>query len=70
LLELVRSLDVADAIKVPKALLGRLEAYRGGKAATDDLTFLLLHHHAGGPPRLTLGQKLDVYAKVFGLKRV
>jgi phosphoserine phosphatase RsbU/P len=70
LLELVRSLDVGDATKVPKALLGRLEAYRAGKAPTDDLTFLLLHHHAGGSPRLTLGQKLDVYARVFGLKRV
>jgi serine phosphatase RsbU (regulator of sigma subunit) len=70
LLELVRSLDVTDATEVPKALVGRLESYRGGQAPTDDLTFLLLHHHGGGPPRLTLGQTLDVYAKVLGFKRV
>jgi hypothetical protein len=55
---------------LPYAVLGRLEAYRRGKAPTDDLTFLLLNHHAGGPPRLTLGHKMDVYERVFGLKRV
>ena len=52
------------------ALLARLEAYRGGRAPDDDLTLLLLHHNAGGPPRQTLRQTLDVYAKVLGLKRV
>jgi serine phosphatase RsbU (regulator of sigma subunit) len=70
LLELVRFLDVTDPTKVADALHARLEAYRGGEAPADDLTFLLLHHNAGGPPRLTLGQTLDVYAKVLGLKRV
>jgi sigma-B regulation protein RsbU (phosphoserine phosphatase) len=70
LLALVRSLDVTDPTKVAGALLARLDAYRGGKAPDDDLTFLLLYHNAGGRPRLTLGQTLDVYAKVFGLKRV
>jgi serine phosphatase RsbU (regulator of sigma subunit) len=70
LLELVRSLDVADPARVAEALRARLDAYRGGLAPADDLTFLLLHHNAGSPPRLTLGQTLDVYAKVLGLKRV
>jgi serine phosphatase RsbU (regulator of sigma subunit) len=70
LLELVRGLDVTDPMKVAGALRARLEAYRGGQAPADDLTFLLLHHTAGSPPRLTLGQTLDVYAKVLGLRPV
>jgi serine phosphatase RsbU (regulator of sigma subunit) len=70
LLELIRCLDVSDPTTVAGALLARLEAYRGGQAADDDLTFLLLHHNAGRPPRLTLRQLLDVYAKVLGVKLV
>jgi sigma-B regulation protein RsbU (phosphoserine phosphatase) len=70
LLELVRFLAATDPTRVAGALLARLEAYRAGNAPADDLTFMLLHHNAGGPPRLTLGQTLDVYAKVLGLKRV
>ena len=50
--------------------LAQVRQDRSGQAPDDDLTFLLLHHNAGGPPRLTLGQTLGVYAKVFGLKRV
>jgi serine phosphatase RsbU (regulator of sigma subunit) len=70
LLDLVRSLDVTDPTKVAGALVERLDRYRGGRPAEDDLTFLLLHHNAGSPPRLSLGQTLNVYAKVLGLKRV
>ena len=70
LIELVRFLDVTDPTTVAGDLLARLEAYRGGRAPTDDLTLLLLHHNAGGPPRQTLGQTLDVYAKILGFKRV
>ncbi len=70
LFAMMRDLDVSDPANVSRELVARLDAYRGGKPAEDDLTFLLLHHNAGGPPRLTLGQTLRVYAKVFGLERV
>jgi sigma-B regulation protein RsbU (phosphoserine phosphatase) len=70
LLALVRSLDVTDPAKVASVLVQCLNEYRGGKPPDDDLTLLLLHHNAGSPPRLTLGQTLDVYAKVLGLKQV
>ena len=36
----------------------------------DDMTLVVVHHNAGDTPRLSLGEKLDVYAKVFGLKSV
>lgn len=51
------------------ALLDAVGDYRGGQPAADDLTLLVLRHCAGLPRRATLGEKLDVYAKVFGLKR-
>jgi serine phosphatase RsbU (regulator of sigma subunit) len=70
LFDLVRQLDVAEPAKVAEGLIQRLDGYRQGRAPDDDLTFLLLHRNAGGPARLSLRQKLDVYAKVFGLKSV
>jgi sigma-B regulation protein RsbU (phosphoserine phosphatase) len=70
LLGLARGLDPADPRGVGPALLAGVERHRGGKPADDDMTLLTLHHNAGGPRRMSLGEKLDVYAKVFGLKGV
>ena len=36
----------------------------------DNATVLVLHHNAGPTSRMSVGQKLDVYAKAFGLKMV
>jgi hypothetical protein len=66
----VRSLDIAATQSMAGNLVARLDAVRGGRPAEDDATFLLLHHNAGHPGRLSVKQKLDVYAKVFGLKSV
>jgi hypothetical protein len=38
--------------------------------ADDDVTMLVLRHNGSGPRRLSVAQKFDVYAKVFGLKSV
>lgn len=70
LLNLARDLDATDPRALGPALLRSVEQHRGGRAADDDLTILALHHNAGPPPRLSIGQKLDVYAKVFGIKGV
>ena len=51
-------------------LLAGVEGHRGGRPAEDDVTLLVLHHNAGPPRRMGLGEKLEVYAKVFGLKAV
>ena len=70
LLGMVRYLDAANPADLNRDLLDRLGRYRGGRGANDDVTVLTLHHTASHAPRLSFGQKLDVYAKVFGLKRV
>jgi serine phosphatase RsbU (regulator of sigma subunit) len=68
LLGLVRGLDVNEPGRIGPALLARVAGHRGGRPADDDVTLMVLRHNGEGPRRLSLGEKLDVYAKVFGMK--
>jgi phosphoserine phosphatase RsbU/P len=72
LLEAARGLDRSDLRpdRIGRALLERVACHRGHRSALDDETLVVLHHNASPTPRMTLGQKVDVYAKVFGLKPV
>ena len=70
LLAIVRSLEISQPEHLGPALLEGIHRYRDGGLADDDVTILVLHHNGGPPKRLSVGEKLDVYAKVFGLKRV
>jgi serine phosphatase RsbU (regulator of sigma subunit) len=70
LLDIVRNANRTDPAAIARTLPAAIETHRGGKAADDDLTFLLLRCNAGQPARLSLRQKVDVYAKFFGLKPV
>jgi phosphoserine phosphatase RsbU/P len=74
LLEAARGLNIDVAASSPgaigSALLEAVASHRGRESAEDDMTLVVLHHNAAPPPRLSLTQKADVYAKVFGLKRV
>ena len=55
---------------IGSALLSAVARHRGPVRPDDDVTLIVLHHNASGPRRLSVGQKVDVYAKVFGLKPV
>jgi serine phosphatase RsbU (regulator of sigma subunit) len=72
LLEAVKRLEVADRspASIGGALLAAVSNHRQGQPAADDVTLAVVRHTAGPSPRLTLAQKVDVYAKVFGLKPV
>jgi phosphoserine phosphatase RsbU/P len=72
LLQSVRELDLLDPSPraIGQALLQKVARYRQTESAEDDTTLLVLFHNDGGARRLSVGEKLDVYAKVFGLKPV
>jgi serine phosphatase RsbU (regulator of sigma subunit) len=67
LLELVRGLDVSDLGSLNARVLEAVRAYRGGAPSEDDQTLMVLHHNAADPPRQTLGEKMKVMGKMFGL---
>jgi serine phosphatase RsbU (regulator of sigma subunit) len=72
LLEAARRIDATTGVPstVGQSLLSSAAQHRGGAVADDDVTLVVLHHDASPSPRLSMGQKIDVYAKVFGLKPV
>jgi len=70
LLGIARGVDLSIPGLVGPALVEGVRRHRAGTAAEDDVTLLVLHHNAGPPRRPSIGEKLDVYAKVFGLKAV
>ena len=72
LLDAARAIDLADSSPdvVGAALLSAVARHRGAASADDDVTLIVLHHNASPTPRLSVAEKVDVYAKVFGLKSV
>ena len=70
LLAIARGLDVGSTEHLGAALLEKIREHRAGVPADDDVTVLVLHHNGGPPRKPSIGEKLDVYAKVFGLKGV
>ena len=70
LLEIARGLDAGAPERIGPSLLAKIREHREGVAAEDDVTLLVLHHNAGPPRKPGIGEKLDIYAKVFGIKAV
>jgi phosphoserine phosphatase RsbU/P len=70
LLEVLQTLDATHPATLVQQLITRLHDHLNSQPAIDDATILLLHHNGTRPSPLSLTQKLDVYAKVFRLKRV
>jgi serine phosphatase RsbU (regulator of sigma subunit) len=60
LLAVARGLAPGDPLRVGPALLDGVARHRAARPAAD-VTVLVLHHNAGPTPRLSVGQKLDVY---------
>jgi hypothetical protein len=70
LIEMLSSINADDPACLLDSLDRALFEFQGNRQVQDDLTYLLIHHNGSNPTRLSLTQKLDVYAKVFGLKSV
>lgn len=68
---LAAGLDPADPERLGRDLLAAVDRHRGGRPTQDDdVTLMVLRHNGDGPRSPSLGEKLDVYAKVFGIKPV
>lgn len=70
LLEMVRTIDLADPGRFKDELLERLATYRDGQPAEDDVTLVVLHHNASDPPRMSPGQMVKTVGKMLGLVKV
>ena len=68
LLAIARSLDLSDPHQIAPALIDAIDRHRSGKPADDDLTLLTLFHNARGPHRWSIASRLDVYAKLLGIR--
>ena len=68
LLSLVRTLGNLDQIHLGQALIEALKAHRGGLDPEDDITVVAWRHNGSGARHPSLTEKIDTYAKVFGLK--
>ncbi len=70
LLELARGLkfEGAQPAQWGDRLLAAVAQHRQDKAPDDDVTLVVLHHNATPQRRAGLAEKLDVYAKFFGIK--
>ncbi len=68
LIALARGLEPGNPRTFGRAMLAGVAAHRGGEPFDDDTTLVVLHHNAEGSRRLSVGEKLDVYAKVLRLK--
>lgn len=70
LLRIAETLDPTAPEHFGPRLLAEVARHRGGQVADDDVTLLVLRHTGGPARRAGLGEKLDIYAKVFGLRAV
>lgn len=70
LLELVRTVEADTPQHFCRALLEKVDDYRGGQPSEDDATLLLLHHNGADPPRQSLAEIIKVMGKMLGFVKV
>ena len=68
LIALARGVKSTEPSEIGQSLLAALGDYRGGREADDDVTLVIWRHNATGPRHPSLSEKVETYAKVFGLK--
>ena len=68
LIALTRNLDATHQVDLGLALIDAIANHRGGREADDDTTLVVWRHNGTGPRHPSLPEKIDTYAKVFGLK--
>lgn len=69
LLALASGLDASDPAALGTGLLRAVEAHRGGDAANDDETLLVLRHNATEPPPMPFHMTIKALAHLVGIIR-
>jgi serine phosphatase RsbU (regulator of sigma subunit) len=62
--------DSSTPYTIGATLLNLVSRHRGLAQPDDDVTLIVIRNNGSPRRRLSIAQKVDVYAKVFGLKRV
>jgi sigma-B regulation protein RsbU (phosphoserine phosphatase) len=70
LLKIAKNLNLERPEQIVPALVEAIKTYRSGVEAEDDVTLLLLRQNGGKARKPSIAEKLDVYAKVFGIKSI
>jgi len=70
LLQIVQSVEpeTMDVQTLGQAVLNRVSKFRDDAPADDDESILVVHHNAHGRKHMGISDKINVYAKFFGLK--
>ncbi len=68
LLAIARSIDLSEPHRIAPTLIEAVGRHRSGRPADDDLTLIILFHNGRGPRRWSLASRLDVYAKLLGIR--
>lgn len=70
LLQIVQSLnpDGSDIHTSGEQILSKVSRFRDDRPADDDESILVIRHNAQGRKQMGISDKIDVYAKFFGLK--
>jgi len=67
---LAGQIQISGPEQVGRALLGKVDEWRGHTAPRDDETIIVLHHNASDPPKISVAQALKSGMKMLGLVRV
>lgn len=70
LIKIMQTLEVPgiDVQQLGQSVLSGVSQFRNQQPADDDESIIVIHHNGNGPKHIGFAEKVDVYAKFFGLK--
>jgi serine phosphatase RsbU (regulator of sigma subunit) len=69
LLDMAAKLDTSKPDDIASSLVDLVRGYRGGKASDDDVSVIAFSHNASNPPRMALGERLNVLGRMVGFMK-
>lgn len=69
LLSLADKLDTSRPDVIATSLVEAVKGYRGGKESDDDVSALAFFHTASDPPKMALGERLNVLGRMVGFMK-